>query len=370
MQRRDFVKAGSIAAGCALAGCTEGRSGSEPGSSPTASGHSVTMVPVGETSFESVPETWATYTPGYAEMGIALGKADGLRSIGHKPRFYTDRYTQFGVAIEKEPLIQLYESGLGKEQFYSMDADVHLIDPNWLVHNFEGWEQSDIDTIAEKTGPFVGNVIFRQTDEWHDYPYYSMYEAFEKVSQIFQAGDRYDSFASMHEEYVEGRVADQLPPESERPEAMLVYAGSNEPAEFAPYPLTTAGTGAKHLRDLGVRDAVEGNDVEGLSSTNRTNIDYETMLEVDPDVILVKGHETKSAEEFQNTVVSHMRTDSVGSDLTAVQNSRVYRGGPVYQGPLSNFLLVERTAKDLYPDSFSGELFDRQRVRDIINGEI
>jgi iron complex transport system substrate-binding protein len=328
------------------------------------------MAPVGTTTFETAPETWAPYTPGYAEMGIALGEADGLRSIGYKPRFYTDRYTQFGVDIDSDGLNQLYESGLGKEQFYELDADVHLIDPNWLINNFDGWKQSDIDAVAEATGPFVGNTIFRRTDDWHSYKYYSMYEAFKKISQVFQAGERYDALARMHEEYVRGRVADNLPPESERPETMLVYAASDEPTKFAPYPLRTAGTGAKHLRDLGVKDAVEGNDVEGLSTTNRTQIDFETLLEVDPDVLLVKGHETKSPEEFRKTVVSFLQNDEVASDLTAVRNDRVYRGGPIYQGPLSNFLLVERTATDLYPDRFSGELFDRERVRDIINGDI
>lgn len=370
MERREFIAAGSVAAASAVAGCDEAVS--SDGSTPTAteSGHSVTMEPVGTTTFETVPETWATYTPGYAEMGIALGEAGGLRSIGYKPRFYTDRYTQFGVDIDKSGLNQLYESGLGKEQFYEMDADVYLIDPNWLINNFDGWKQTDIDAIAEATGPFVGNTIFRRTDDWHDYRYYSMYEAFEKVSQVFRAGERYDAMASLHEEYVRGRVADNLPSESERPETMLVYAGSDEPTEFAPYPLKTAGTGAKHLRDLGVQDAVEGNDVEGLSTTNRTQIDYETLLEVDPDALLVKGHETKSAEEFRDTVLSYLQNDDVASDLTAVENGRVYRGGPVYQGPLSNFLLVERTAKDLYPDNFSGELFDREHVRDIINGDI
>ncbi len=371
MDRRDFVKAGTVATVGTLAGCGgAGPTGEGERSSPGDSGYTVTMEPVGEVSFESVPETWATYTPGYAEMGIALGQTDGLKSIGYKPRFYTDQYTQFGVDIDKGALNQLYEGGLGKEQFYEIGADVHIIDPNWLINNFEGWDQDGVDTVAESTGPFVGNVIFRQTDDWHDYRYYSMYEAFEKVSQVFQERERYDAMASLHEEYVEGRVADKLPAESERPEAMLVYAATDEPTEFAPYPLKTAGTGAKHLRDLGVRDAVAGNDIEGLSSTNRTKIDYETLLEVDPEVLLVKGHETKSADQFRNTVLSHMENDDVASDLTAVQNGRVYRGGPVYQGPLSNLLLVERTAKDLYPDTFSGELFDRQRVTDIINGEV
>ncbi|MDS0258645.1 ABC transporter substrate-binding protein [Haloarcula sp. S1CR25-12] len=364
MQRRDFVAASGVAAVSALAGCDE----MDSGSAPTGDQYSVTMEPVGEVTFDSVPETWATYTPGYAEMGLALGQADGLQSIGNKPRFHTDWYTQFGVDIDKSSLQQLYDGGVGKEQFINMGSDVHLIDPNWLINNFKGWEQSDIDNIVQTSGPFVGNVIFRQTDGWHDYPYYSLYEAFEKVAAVFQQQERYEAFASLHEEYVEGRVGDNLPPQSERPEVMLVFGAGNEPAEFSPYRLNEGGTGTKHLDDLGVQDALEGSDVEGLSSSNREKIDFETMLDVDPDVVLMKGHESQSAAEFRDTVVSYMESDDVASELTAVQNGRVYRGGPVYQGPLSNFLLVERTAKDLYPETFSGELFDRDRVTDIIAG--
>lgn len=57
----------------------------------------------------------------------------------------------------------------------------------------------------------------------------------------------------------------------------------------------------------------------------------------------------------------------VASELTAVQNDRVFRGGPTYAGPLHNCFLTERCAKLCFTDTFSGELFDRQRVSEIVN---
>lgn len=51
-------------------------------------------------------------------------------------------------------------------------------------------------------------------------------------------------------------------------------------------------------------------------------------------------------------------------------NDAVYRGGPIYQGPIQNLFLTERFATLLFPEAYSeGELFDRQRVADIVDGE-
>jgi iron complex transport system substrate-binding protein len=70
-----------------------------------------------------------------------------------------------------------------------------------------------------------------------------------------------------------------------------------------------------------------------------------------------------------------MQDHPVGSELTAVQNERVYRGGYLNQGPIQNLFQTERAAKQVYPDVFGEvtddeELFDRQRVADIVDGAI
>jgi len=90
-------------------------------------------------------------------------------------------------------------------------------------------------------------------------------------------------------------------------------------------------------------------------------------------VLLVRGHERKTAE-FRDTVLSYMENHPVGSELTAVENGQVYRGGFLHQGPIHNLFLTERAAKQLYPDTFGEvtgdeQLFDRGRVADIVNGD-
>jgi iron complex transport system substrate-binding protein len=51
-----------------------------------------------------------------------------------------------------------------------------------------------------------------------------------------------------------------------------------------------------------------------------------------------------------------------------VKDGDVYRGGPLYQGPITNLVVTERAAKQVY--GVEKALFDRQRVADIVNGDL
>ncbi|WP_144923975.1 ABC transporter substrate-binding protein [Halorubrum salsamenti] len=397
--RRAFAKyGGTVALGGLLAGCTGGtdsgnssdgaEEGDGDGDTETASTtstesddgtegseelpYTAAMEPVGEVTFEAVPERWVAYDGGFADMAVALGKGDGLAGIGNADRYYTYVYDELpGVDIDRSP-IESHPEVRTKEQFYEIDADVHLYDPQMLVNWFD-WGEADVTEIRDNVAPFFGNLIFRRSDEWHDYRYYTLYEAFERIAAAFDERERYEAFAELHESFI-ADVQGRLPPVDERPNVFLTFEGTDEPETFSPYRLVDKGTSKKQWLDLGVTDALAGTDVENLSTTNRGELDYENMLEVDPDVILVRGHERKSPTEFRDTVLAYMEDHPVGSELTAVQNGRVYRGGYLYQGPIHNLFLTERAAKQLYPDEFGPvtgdeELFDRQRVADIINGE-
>ena len=83
---------------------------------------------------------------------------------------------------------------------------------------------------------------------------------------------------------------------------------------------------------------------------------------------MVRGHESKSRAEFEDAVVSYMEDDDTASTLRAVQNGDVYSGGPLYQGPITNMVVAERQAQQLYDTD--AELFDRQRVGEIANGNL
>ncbi|MBO4248942.1 ABC transporter substrate-binding protein (plasmid) [Halomicrobium sp. IBSBa] len=384
--RREYMKYGSaVVAGGLLAGCSE-QSGSDAtpaqSSTPTMStptktstpedeSYSVTMEPVGTLEFDAVPERVAPFTADYIDMMVALGHGDAAQSIWYQGRYKTRHYEELdGVSIDLDSLTQIWNDGISKETFYDIDADLHLMDPSAPTDWFQAWDQQDLEEIRSNVAPFLGNVIFRRTDSWHDYRYYSLYEAFEKVAEVFRERDRFEAIRSMHDELV-ATVQSRLPSPDERPNAALVFAGE-EPEEFSPYRLSGNGANKEHYHTLGLSDAFAGSGIDGLSTTDTGTIDYETLLEIDPDSLLLRYHKQgKSREEFEASILSYMQDHPVGSQLTAVQEGRVFRGGPIYAGPLHNLFMIERYATGYFPEAFTGdELFDRQRLADIINGNV
>ncbi len=149
--------------------------------------------------------------------------------------------------------------------------------------------------------------------------------------------------------------------------------------QFWTYHLNRPGYWLADTRPLAANDAVGSETWDGLWGS----VGYGTMAEADPDVILHLWGVTPRYE--MASVQDRLRSHPVGSDLTAVQNDRVYAQGMRYQGPLMNLFQIERTAKQLYPDVFGewpgytdGEaypeipprerLFDRSRVAEIVTG--
>ncbi|WP_436343587.1 ABC transporter substrate-binding protein [Natronorubrum sp. FCH18a] len=364
--RREYVKYGAAAVGGGLlAGCT---SGTEDEAAPTETdeSYSVTMEPVGTVEFDSVPETWIPYTGDYADMGVALGQSDGLSAIGVRARFASHLYDELpGVSVDGDDLTELYRDGTGKEIFYELEADVHVIDPNFMVNRLQ-WSQADVDEIRDSVAPFVGNTIFSRVYDWHDYADYTLYEAFEKVARLFRAEARYEAFAQYHDEVLED-VRARLP--NETPTVAVLYPVEVPPDSFYPY-LIGSGTQSKHWNELNVEDALARNGITDAQASGGA-IDYETLLEIDPDALAIRIQGEITREYFDDEIVSHLRSHDVASDLAAVRNDRVIYGGVTYQGPIIHLFQLERAAKELYPDEFGDErLFDRQRVADIVNGAV
>lgn len=359
--------AGCITKGDDADGEEDDPSGNESGTDDPENGgsYSVTMEPVGTVEFDAVPESWFPYTGDYADMGVALGQADGLEAIGIRARYGTHYYDEIpGLSVDTSDLTQLWQGSTDREVFYTLDADVHLIDPNFMINRL-GWDQGKIDEIESGVAPFFGNTIFSGSYPWHDYTHYTLYEAFERVAELFQKRERYEAFASLHERVladVQSRVPD------ETPDVAVLFPAEVPPESFYPYVIGD-GTQSKQWNDLGVGRALAESDVADFHETRGT-IDYETLLEVDPDVIAIRQDDGILKEDFQGQIVDHMKDHSVASELTAVQTDRVIEGGMIYQGPIINLFQLEHAAQALFPDEFGGEeLFDRTAVGDIVAGD-
>jgi iron complex transport system substrate-binding protein len=398
MDRRRFIASSAALFGAGIAGCTgqndsgtttdeSGGGGATPETStatPTESDptetepqttqqatttesgpYSVEMAPVGEVTFEAVPETWVANNGSWADMGVALG-LEPPKAVWLKSRYHTDYYDAIpGVSVDKSDMVSLYQDGgVSKELFYELEGDVHVMDPNFLVNRFPSIEQADVAEIRDEISPLFGNCIYAQHYPWHDdYRYYSLMEGFEKLARVFKRMDRYRAFEKVHADF-QSNLAPVVPQGGDRPEAAVLWGVGKNPSSFYPYVIGD-GTGFKHLRDLNVRDALADSDIKDFHAS-RAAIDLETVLNIDPEIILLRGYETMSESEFRDTVVGFLEDNTTASTLTAVDNGDVYRAGGLYQGPITNMVLTERTAKHLYGSD--EELFDRQRVADIVTG--
>lgn len=403
--RRDYVKyGGAVVGGGLLAGCTgDSDSGATPTETQTNTsadetetetetedtGYSVTMSPVGEVTFEDVPETAYAYSPHYVDMAVAFGHGDAIASLGSPDAYVTSMKYYYdavaGATIESDDFTTVWNSGVDKEVFYDIGADVHFQDPCWLTNFADNWDQGDIEEVRSNIGPWFGNRYSREHTQppegcRENYRYYTLWELSERVAAVFREEDRFEALQAEYEDLID-TIRANLPPESERPTVGLVVFSDGS---FRPYKLNNSGFAKAHLRPVGARDAFAESD-QTYDQGDDGRLDYEGMLAADPDVIL---HSQGISGFFDVTEVREtVRNHPVGSELTAVQNYRVYSSGTPFQGPLMNLFQLEMTAKQLYPDVFGEwpadgsedtypeipadqQLFDRQRVTDIINGDV
>jgi len=386
--RRGYLKYGAaLTSGSLLAGCTGGESstpttdGTDPAGtgSPTAdpteertatdASYSVTIKPAGEVTFDSAPETWVAENASWADMGVALGleKPSAVVLTGEYRTWHYDDVP--GLSTSKEEMTSLWQDGISKELFLEIDAGVHFIDPNYMINLIPGWNRKDVTEMSERVAPFCGNTSF-STYPWHEeYQYFGLYEATEKVARVFQRMDRFRALESLHEEF-RSDVRDRLPPESERPDIALLSPASRQPESFYPYRLGDT-TAYKHWHDLGIGDAFAGTDIQSFTS-DRGSVDYEPLLDIDPEVLMFYTDKQWTREEFRDTYLDFLQDNDVASDLTAVQNGEVYPVGGMYQGPIINLSKTERAAKQLFPGAFDRdeELYDRERLAEIRNGDL
>ncbi|WP_231187145.1 ABC transporter substrate-binding protein [Haladaptatus sp. DYF46] len=400
LPRREYIRYGGvIVGGGLLAGCASD-SGTDASGTETTTGsgsetddgtgttsddetttesdgsYTVSMEPVGDVEFESVPERWSNPGgPAYLDMAIALGKQDGLAATGFG-LFPTVAFEATGVPIDVDPdevPVIWQDGGFDKEVFYEADSDVHLADPNYL--KAYGMSQGDIDEVAENVGPFFGAYSAREYD-WNGDYMVSLYDLFDKVAAVFREEERGERFRQLHAEMME-RIEKRLPSKADRPTVGVLFVGSNpEKGSFQLLQLREHGFRQMHYRDAGFDDAWGEMDIE---AGDYPTVGYETLLEVDPDALIYDAHipsklestELRGTDEWRQAYLESMRENGVGSQLTAVENDAVYPGGPPQAGPLLNLFNTERTVKQVYPDEFgaSEKLFDRQRVADIVEGE-
>ncbi|GAA0307522.1 ABC transporter substrate-binding protein [Halarchaeum salinum] len=385
-RRRQFLAGSAGLLATALAGCSSGgetetstsTTDSTTTSSTTESGptpYTVHIEPNEPYTFEEVPETYGVVSGPMLDIGMSMGiHPSATTGLERAPLKY---YDLLDLGFDESKITKLAsgaESGYDKENFYAADADVWLI-PKSTVSRFTDWDDSDYEEIESQTGPFLGTTLrFAPTAAVSDDPNpYTLYEAFEKVAKVFQRQQQFEAWQSFHDDLM-STINEGLPPEDERPTIAAIWRGvSPDSGQFRVAPLHRLGNNTKSYYRLGMQDAFEGHYPDGP-------IGYEELLDVDPDYIgTVGGLTSLSHEEFVNTVIEPFENNENGQNLSAVQNGNVIRSGGQYMGPIVDMFSTEAVAKQVYPETFgewpgplgelseSDQLFDRQRMLDIIN---
>ncbi|MGQ3411073.1 ABC transporter substrate-binding protein [Natrinema sp. LN54] len=378
-QRRTVLASGASLVAATVAGCTGDPTADEDESeNPDVDPYTVTVEPNGSHTFESVPESYAAIPSVWLDIGMAFGiEPDAVASFDRAPLKYYDLLPD--VSLDQDAVTLLAgdaEEGYDKENFYTADVDVHLIDPQALQF-FANWSDDDIAEIEDATGPFLGTTIRFESDALTggEEPAYDLYGALEKAAEIFQRQEQFEAWQSFYDDFIEGIQAD-LPPADERPSVAAIWRGVNpDSGEFRIAEINAVANNTRTYRELGLRDAFEGRVPDGP-------IGYEELLDVDPDYIgAVGGLTSLTHEEFVSTVVEPFENDTNGQNLSAVRNGNIVRTGGQYMGPIVDLYSTEALAKQVFPDRFGEwpgavsdvpedeQLFDREELSDIINGE-
>jgi len=414
--RREYVRyGGAVIGGSLLAGCasqsdsesTSGRTSTDATSTDTdtvttassettdeADSYTATMPPMGELTLEKPPSTWVGGLGFTADVLTALGQAEGAVGMAD-PRFWYQGFYDFldGVTVPAaEELTQFTtaDRDTDLEALYELDPDLMAVDPNPIIAIY-GLEKDQAEEIQENVAPWFGNESRRKRfDGWtywpagEPYSYLSVPECVPKYAALFGEEERGESLLDLYKPFIED-ARSRVPPEGERRSLALVNGRYNPENRdgwvvYDPKSKVEKTWGKKQYRDLKVNDAFDG----AYAGQSSVKVDHEGLLEYDPDVIIFNFGITYRDFQGENYIRQQrelLSNHPVASEVTAVQNDDLYVGGTPYQGPIINLFQTEMAAKQLYPDEFGtypgyGELsedeqlFDRQRLADIVNGDL
>ncbi|GAA0333679.1 ABC transporter substrate-binding protein [Streptomyces blastmyceticus] len=300
----------ALLAALALAGC--GASVSEsPAEAPKgrASGHyPVTVKNCGvKTTYDKAPQRVVTNDVGIAEIMFALGLEDHMAGYV-APDYKGDR--------ESVPWADGYKKvkWLSKKEITKeivLDAKADLVFAGWNYGFGEG--NGFTPAALKKLG--IGSYVL--TESCHNGtgasrgvmpPLEALYADLETLGKVFDVEDRARALTDRFKKQVADAQA-QVPADGPKPKVFLYDSGQDKPttagAYAGPHDIITKAGGDHVMKDL---------------KDSWTQVGWETVVERDPDVIVINNYGDVSAEQKKKFLKSYGPL----ANVSAVKNDRIF----------------------------------------------
>lgn len=348
----------------------------------------VNFSPCGDVKFKKIPTKILTSQQTYNDILIAFKKQNNIIAVSSIDKFYIDFYNS--INLNRSLNNDLIQFSMGrnlfdKELFYSINADVHHIDPITLAMT-KGWSKNDVDEISTNIGPFFGNrysIENKKPSYIKNYKFYTLDEITLKFGEVYKKEETAIKLNKFANELAE-RISHKLKNVEGKTIAIIYLTKKG----IVPFDSTSNGYGLAQYKILKCKDAFKEKGIKTYSYEGNfgTIVDKEILLLANPDVIIVnEGIYIDKKYNFFSRRTSILlneletyKNDPLLKDVPALKNNKIILGGIYDQGPIVRIFQLEMMAKQIYPEIFgkfrldhkyqeNEELFSRIELMEILN---
>ena len=351
----------------------------------------VNFSPCGEVEFKSVPKKIVSGQETYNDILMSFNISNNIIGMTSKDKFYFNFYEDLNLQnypnFQNMQQISIGRNLYDKEIFYSINANIHHIDPVTLSMT-KGWSESDIIEISRNIGPFFGNrysIENKKPQHIKNYKFYSLDEINLKFGEVYKQKSKAEKINNFTNQLID-LISSKLKNVSGKKIAIIYLCKKG----IVPFDISSDGYGFSQYRILKCIDSFKISGIRTYSYEGNLGImlDKESLLMANPDVIIInEGIYIDNRYNFfsRRTILlqnelEKWKNDPLLKDLTAFKNNQIILGGIYDQGPIARIYQLEMLAKQLYPEIFgkfnsnhkypeNEQLFSRKELRDIILNE-
>lgn len=250
--------------------------------------------------FEKVPERVLANTRPAAELLLHLGLKDKIAGVGAV--FGMD---DSDVKAEFDELNHLSKDYINKETALSVDPDL-IFGRGGLFDNAE-WGNGTVDSINE-----MGIPTYVQETSTQNATFESVYNDIDNLGKIFDVEPAAKSFKEDLKER-EQNLKDRVKEVNNEQRFVMLFM--TDPSEVSIYPAYGESFFNSMFDMTGLDNVLR--DVQG-------DVSLETLIETDPDVLIVPDWTTTTAGAKKNDMIDAVLSNEKLSSMKAVKNKQVY----------------------------------------------